>query len=208
MLDYDEADAATRAAFDATRGPFGTLDNVMRVHSLRPNAMLAHKALYRAALHDDTNTLPPWLQETVGSYVALLLGCTYSFTNHWANARHLIAGAAPAEAPDAEAPDAEAPDADAIEAALRARAPERALTGHALALLRFAEKLTLRPAEMAEADIAALRAEGLDDGQILEATQIVGYFNYGNRVLNALGVSNVGERIGYYAPAPDGSDPG
>lgn len=194
MLAYDEADAATRAAFDATRGPFGTLDNVMRVHSLRPNAMLAHKALYRAALHDDTNTLPPWLQETVGSYVALLLGCTYSFTNHWANARHLIA----------EAPGGEATDANAIEAAMQARAPEQALEGRALALMRFAEKLTLRPAEMAEADIAALRAEGLDDGQILEATQIVGYFNYGNRVLNALGVSNAGERIGYYADPAEG----
>ncbi|MFN3643890.1 MAG: peroxidase-related enzyme [Gemmobacter sp.] len=186
IVPYDDADAATRAAMDATRGPFGTLDNVMQVHSLRPNTMVAHKTLYRAALHDDTNTLPLWLQELVGSYVSLLNDCTYSFTNHWANCRHLM--------DDAER-------AARIEAALRARTPEAALSGRDLALARYAEKLTLHPGAMAEGDVIALRAAGLDDGQILEANQIVGYFNYANRVLNGLGVSNRGEIIGYYSSA-------
>jgi uncharacterized peroxidase-related enzyme len=182
-IDYEEADEATRAAMDATRGPFGTLDNVMKVHSLRPSAMVASKALYRAALHDDGNVLAPWLQETIASYVSILNGSAYSLTNHWANARHLIGDPV---------------RADAIEEALEHRAPERALGGRELALLRYAEKLTLFPADMAEADVQALRKTGLDDGEILEATQIVGYFNYVNRILNGLGVSNAGETIGYY----------
>ena len=52
---------------------------------------------------------------------------------------------------------------------------------------------------MIEADIEILRTEGIDDGQILEANQIIGYFNYVNRCLNGLGVSTDGDIVGYYA---------
>ncbi len=41
---------------------------------------------------------------------------------------------------------------------------------------------------MSEADIDQLRAVGLDDVAIHDATQIIGYFNYINRVADALGV--------------------
>lgn len=183
MLGYDDADPVLRAAFDETRGPRGTLDNVMRIHSLRPSAMRASKALYKAALHDDANTLPPWLQEVIASYVSILNGGAYSLTNHWANAAHLIGD-------DARA--------GTIRAALDENRPEQAFAGRELALLQFAAKLTKRPAAMARADVEALRGAGLTDGEILEATQIVGYFNYVNRILNALGVDNQGEEIGYY----------
>ena len=65
--------------------------------------------------------------------------------------------------------------------------------------MRYTEKLTLHPGTMTMADVDALRAEGLDDGEILEANQIVGYFNYVNRLLNGLGVSTAGDIVGYYA---------
>ena len=52
---------------------------------------------------------------------------------------------------------------------------------------------------MAEGDIHALREAGLDDGKILEANQIIGYFNYVNRCLNGLGVTTEGDVVGYYA---------
>jgi uncharacterized peroxidase-related enzyme len=55
-------------------------------------------------------------------------------------------------------------------------------------LCAYAEKLTLRPTEMSESDIRALRSAGLDDVAIHDATQIVAYFNYINRVADALGV--------------------
>ena len=41
---------------------------------------------------------------------------------------------------------------------------------------------------MGEADIEGLRALGLDDAAIHDATQITGFFNYINRVADALGV--------------------
>ena len=52
----------------------------------------------------------------------------------------------------------------------------------------YAEKLTLSPTAMSEADIERLRAAGLDDVAIHDATQVISFFNYINRVADALGV--------------------
>jgi uncharacterized peroxidase-related enzyme len=56
------------------------------------------------------------------------------------------------------------------------------------ALARYVEKLTLRPGEMSEADIAALRAAGFDDLDILDANNQCAHLNYTNRVANGLGL--------------------
>ena len=183
MISDEEADEDLLEVLKLARTPHGTVDNVMRVHSLRPNTMRGHVILYRAALHDDANTIPMWLQETISSYVSILNDCPYSLANHWANARHLIA---------------DDPRADAIEAALKADAPETVFEGSELSLMRYARKMTLSPGAMVEDDVANMRAEGLDDGQILEANQIIGYFNYVNRLLNGLGVTTDGDIVGYY----------
>jgi len=82
---------------------------------------------------------------------------------------------------------------------LHARRPEDAFDGRELALLRYAEKLTKSPAEMEKSDVDVLKSEGLDDGEILEANQIIGYFNYVNRCINGLGVTTDGDIVGYYA---------
>lgn len=184
MIADDAADDTLQEALKLARTPHGTVDNVMRVHSLRPSTLVGHVKLYRAALHDDANTLPPWLQETISSYVSILNDCPYSLANHWANARHLIGD-------DAKA--------DRIEQALNARQPEAAFEGAELALLKYSEKLTLRPGDMQKQDVEALKQAGLDDGQILEANQIICYFNYVNRCLNGLGVTTDGDVVGYYA---------
>ena len=183
MIGDEDADAELADALDNARTPHGTVDNVLRVHSLRPNTMRGHMTLYKAALHDQSNTIPMWLQETVASYVSILNNCTYSLDNHWANARHLIAD-------DAKA--------DAIWAALQSARPEDALDGAALAMCRYAEKLTLEPGAVVQGDVDALRAAGADDGQILEVNQIICYFNYVNRSINGLGVTTEGDIVGYY----------
>lgn len=184
MISDDQANDGLIETLKLARTPHGTIDNVMRVHSLRPNTMRGHVALYRAALHDDANTLPTWLQETMSSYVSILNNCPYSLANHWANARHLIA---------------DDRKADKIEQALKADNPESAFDGAELALMRYARKLTVSPGKMVECDVTELKNNGLSDGEILEANQIIGYFNYVNRLLNGLGVTTDGDTVGYYA---------
>jgi uncharacterized peroxidase-related enzyme len=183
MISDEDASEDLLDALKLSRTPHGTVDNVMRVHSLRPSTLRGHVVLYRAALHDDANTLPTWLQETISSYVSILNNCAYSLANHWANARHLIG---------------DEDRADKIEKALNDRKPEDAFDGAELALLQYTEKLTLTPGTMVEADVEMLKTTGLDDGQILEANQIICYFNYVNRSLNGLGVSTDGDIVGYY----------
>ena len=92
MLGDAEAGPELAAALERVRSPAGTVDNVMRVHGLRPSTMTGHHALYMSVLHDDANVLPGWFLETVASYVSILNRCPYSLANHWANARHLIGG--------------------------------------------------------------------------------------------------------------------
>ena len=56
------------------------------------------------------------------------------------------------------------------------------------ALCAYAEKLTRAPQDMAEADVRALRAAGFDDVAIHDAIQVIAYFNYVNRVADAVHV--------------------
>src|SRR6266540_2243111 len=56
------------------------------------------------------------------------------------------------------------------------------------ALIRYAIKLTLKPFDMRETDVAKLRSAGLSDRDIVDANQVVAYFNYVNRVADGLGV--------------------
>lgn len=56
------------------------------------------------------------------------------------------------------------------------------------ALCVFAEKLTRTPAAMTEDDIVKLRSVDLDDRAIHDATQVIAYFNYINRIADALNV--------------------
>jgi uncharacterized peroxidase-related enzyme len=56
------------------------------------------------------------------------------------------------------------------------------------ALCVYAEKLTRAPASMNAEDLAPLRMAGLSDAAIHEAIQVVAYFNYINRVADAVHV--------------------
>ena len=56
------------------------------------------------------------------------------------------------------------------------------------ALCEFAEQLSLRPATIGPQEIERLRAVGLDDVAIHDAIQVISYFNYVNRVADAVGI--------------------
>ncbi len=57
-----------------------------------------------------------------------------------------------------------------------------------VALCAYAEKVTRQPKDMRQADVDALRAVGLDDRGVNDATQVIAYFNYINRIADALGI--------------------
>jgi alkylhydroperoxidase family enzyme len=55
-------------------------------------------------------------------------------------------------------------------------------------LCRYAEKVTHVHREVGPADLDELRAAGFDDRAIHDATQVIAYFNYINRIADPLGV--------------------
>lgn len=186
MIPFEEATGYLREMYEKVKTPHGTVDNVMRVHSLRPRTMEGHVVLYRSVLHSPDNTLPLGLLEIVASYTSIINQCAYSLTHHFANARKLLG---------------DERRADAIYEALVARRPERQFTGKELAILRYSAKLTEAVGAMNPEDVASLRAAGCSDGEILEVNQVCAYFNYSNRLLNGLGVTTEGDVIGYYTDA-------
>lgn len=55
------------------------------------------------------------------------------------------------------------------------------------AMLEFAEKLTLTPSNMREADVQKLRDAGWTDRDILDIVHVCAYFNFRMRVVDGLG---------------------
>ena len=62
------------------------------------------------------------------------------------------------------------------------------LTPAEFAMLEFAEKLTLTPSNMREADVEKLRAAGWSDRDILDIVHVCAYFNFRVRVVDGLGL--------------------
>lgn len=55
-------------------------------------------------------------------------------------------------------------------------------------MLEYAEKLTLDPGSMSEADVQSLRTHGFTDAQILDICAVTAYNNFNVRMADGLGV--------------------
>jgi len=194
----DQAAGRLRSLYDRVAGPEGKVDNILQVHGLRPHTLEGHMSLYKAVLHHSANRLPEWLLETLGIHVSRLNGCAYCTDHHYAGLERLT----------------DADTAAAILAGLDHHAgvpPSREeptdtgpLDARAHAAISYATRLTREPAAVTADDVEMLRAAGLDDGEILEINQVVGYFAYANRTVQGLGVDTKGDSLGL-SPASTGS---
>jgi len=202
LIDADAAEGRLRATYARIAGPGGQVDRVLQLHGLRPHTLDAHLALYKATLHHAGNRLPRWFLELLGIAVSGWNGCFYCVAHHGAGLTKLVGAGAAAElvAAAARSPsaasDAVAGRGDDLDDGAR-------LAVAAAPALAYARALTVQPASMAVEHVDALRAAGLDDGEVLEINQVVAYFNYVNRAVQGLGVSHVGEVLGL---APSNAD--
>ena len=171
IRDISESEATGELAklYKRVGNPDGTVDNVMKVHALNVDSLRTHFEMYAAAMHNPS-PLTRAERELVATDVSRLNGCAYCVAHHSRGLNRLL----PAERRAV---------ADAV-----ARGKPSALTEREAALLDFATKLTSTPALMSPSDVAALRSAGLDDRAILDLAQVIGYFNYVNRVVTGLGV--------------------
>ena len=189
---YQQSSGRLRRLYDRVKGPGDNVDNIMMMHSLRPHSMEGHMALYKQVLHHSANTVPKAFLETVGVWVSLLNRCAYCVEHHFAGLGRLL-------------------DDDARAAAIRAALESGAIEAGPFEpreklALRYAEALTRDPSSVTGAMVAAMRAAGYDDGEILEINQVTAYFAYANRTVLGLGCSTEGDILGLSPGRSD--DPG
>ncbi len=189
-IPYHEAEGRLKTLYDRVSGPNGEIDNILAAHSLRPHTLDAHMALYKNTLHHPHNQIEKWFLETVGVYVSLLNRCQYCVEHHFIGLQRLLN---------------DAPRGQAIRRALEEARPEQVFSGKECLFLQYAATLTTEPFAVTEAHIAAMRAAGATDGEILEINQVSAYFSYANRTVLGLGVNTQGDVLGL-SPG-DSSDP-
>ena len=85
MVSLEEASGFLKEMYRKVMTPIGTVDNVMSVHSLRPQTMNGHYTLYKSVLHQEDLSLPLWFLEAVAVYTSILNDCDYSLQHHYSN---------------------------------------------------------------------------------------------------------------------------
>jgi uncharacterized peroxidase-related enzyme len=165
----EEASGELKEAYDWQSKRLGKPTELTMLGSLAPEIVHARLTLYRASEHCPSALTPR--QRTVIGYVTSVL----NFTPHCASQVRL-----------------KLRELTFTEDEIRAMDEGRydVLQPAEAAVARYSAKLTKQPGELTEADITALRAEGLTDLEILDANNMCAHLNYVNRIANGLGLKS------------------
>ncbi len=75
-IEEDDAAGELQELYAQGSGPGGTVDNILKIHSLHPAGMRAHFGLYRAVMQG-TDGLPRVEREMIALTVSAANGCDY-----------------------------------------------------------------------------------------------------------------------------------
>jgi len=177
-IDVSEADGKLAEMYAALIKQRGKVSNILKVHSLNPEAMNNHLDMYMTLMFGKSG-LSRAEREAVAVVVSANNDCEYCVAHHIEALKHYI---------DDEETLAMLQSADGLET----------LEPRLSNIVRHAEKLTNAPVAMTESDLGELRSEGLSDKDILDLTLIVAYFNFVNRIALGLGVTASAEELAGY----------
>ncbi len=177
VIEESEAEGRLKEVYQEILEKRGKIANIMKIHSLNPEALKNHLDLYLTIMFRKPG-LKRWERELVAVIVSRINNCKYCIAHHssalskyWdvKKIKKIIEGM-------------ETDDFD-----MRTRE-----------LVRYAVKLTKRPSEVKEEDILRLRRVGLTDEEILSLNLIISYFNFVNRIVLGLGVEHTEEELEGY----------
>lgn len=178
---YDDAGSGLKRIYDRVKGPNNNIDNILKVHSLRPHSLVGHMALYKNVIHNTNNKLPKWYLESIGVYVSFLNHCDYCVKHHFTGLKRLLN---------------DDKKSNEFLIAVKNNALKNFFDNQKYEGLAYAYKLTLEPNKISKNDIILLKDSGFSDGEILEINQVTSYFNYANRTVVGLGVDLDGDILG------------
>ena len=82
VVEPEDADGLLADTYERIRRCDGSVHNLYKAMSLRPEPILWADGHYRAVLHNSENALPEWFLELVATMVARLGNCAYARTHH------------------------------------------------------------------------------------------------------------------------------
>jgi len=179
IVDEVHAEGKLGELYKRFGNPDGTVDNVLRVHSLNPESLEAHCAVYVQSMHRP-GPVSRAEREIVGVVVSRINGCNYCREHHAAGLERLLPG-----------------DRKSVADEVR-RGEWSSLTVRERAMAVYADKLTREPGAMTVGDVDALRGAGLSDREVLDVAQACAYFAYANRIVLGLGAEIEGDAIGQW----------
>ncbi len=166
--DRDDVPEGVSRLWDKSQEAFGFVPNVFRGQAVNGEQFLAWWRYFNLLVNKEGH-LSNADRELLAVVVSSVNRCDYCAVSHGAALRTFTADAV---------------TADLIGVNWR----QAGLGEREQAMAAYAERLTLHPADVVEADLQPLRDVGLGDHEIVELVQIVGMFNLTNRVSTALGL--------------------
>ncbi len=164
-----EAEGKLKEIYEGLLDQRGKLAAVHTIQSLRPESIRQHMDLYMGIMFSRSE-LTRAEREMMGVVVSRANGCTYCQQHHAEALHHYWK------------------DYEKIQQLLNEDTPEF-LSDRERVLCRYARTLTIEPQTHEKQDFTReLKTEGLGDGGILDASLVVAYFNFVNRMVLSLGV--------------------
>lgn len=177
-IQHEEAEGELLQVYDNIISSRGKLAEVHKMQSLNPGALVAHMDLYKAVMFDKS-PLKRYQREMIAVIVSATNKCDYCIEHHkeallfyWKDAERVSKLATQLGLPDLSEADQ--------------------------ALCQFAQNMTHSPYEASAASVEQLRLVGLGDREILDAMQVIAYFNFVNRMVLGLGITFSEEEIKGY----------
>lgn len=179
IVEPDEAQGELKDIYEEIRRSRGKIAEVHKIQSLNPVSIRDHMALYTTTMFAKSPLSRPE-REMIAVVVSVTNGCEYCRVHHGEALLHYWK------------------DPARLEALSREHYGAAGLSGRERALCDYARLVTEEPASsMVEEAITGLREARLDDRAVLDATLVVAYFNWVNRVVLALGPKLEADPGGY-----------
>jgi uncharacterized peroxidase-related enzyme len=179
VTDYGEASGELGAIYDEILRSRGKLAEVHKIQSLNPQSIRDHMALYKTAMFA-ASPLSRAEREMMAVIVSSINECRYCIRHHGEALNHFWKNTA------------------RVDSLVRERSELSLISDRETALCRYAEAVTRDAgSDETEAALLRMRETGIDDRGILDATLVVSYFNFVNRMVLALGVELEEDAGGY-----------
>ncbi len=170
IIEPENAEGELRSIYEDLSRSRGKIAEVHKIQSLTPPTITAHMELYKRVMFG-RSPLSRAEREMIAVTVSKHNRCAYCVQHHFEALRHFWDEGISRAIADGE-----------YEAA--------GLTERQQALCEYARELTTAPADSAAegAWAAKLKALGVQDRELLDATLVIAYFNFVNRMVLGLGV--------------------